>query len=88
MSFHVALAASSHNPVLLMLVERLVEIMRESTWRELKHRTRARPGSAARYLEQHRAILVAVERVDAKGAARAMHEHLDAIEGALLAEVQ
>jgi GntR family transcriptional repressor for pyruvate dehydrogenase complex len=88
MSFHLAMAAASHNPVLLTLVERVVEIMREATWRELKKRARTRPGRAAHYLEQHRAILIAVERLDANGARRAMLEHLDAVEGALLAEVQ
>jgi GntR family transcriptional regulator, transcriptional repressor for pyruvate dehydrogenase complex len=87
-SFHLALAASSHNPVLLILVERLVEIMRQAAWRELKHRTRERAGRAARFLEQHRAILHAVERYDAPGAAAAMQEHLDAVEAGLLAEVE
>ncbi len=88
LSFHVAVAAASQNPVLLALVERVVEIMRQGTWRTLKHRSRARPGGAERYLEQHRAILVAIERFDANGAARAMRHHLDAIEAGLLAEVQ
>jgi GntR family transcriptional repressor for pyruvate dehydrogenase complex len=87
-AFHLSLAASSHNPVLLILVERLVEIMRQAVWRELKHRTRERAGRGERFLEQHRAILHAVERYDAPGAAGAMHAHLDAVEAGLLAEVE
>lgn len=86
-AFHLAVAAASHNPVLAVLVEQIVGLMRQDTWRNLKHRTRDRPGSAARYLEQHRAVLHAIEAYDAAGAAVAMREHLAAIESGLLAEV-
>ncbi len=86
-SFHVALAAASHNPVLLILVERVVEIMRQAAWHELKLRARQRAGRATAFIEQHRAILHAVERYDASGAAAAMQTHLDAIEAGLLEEV-
>jgi GntR family transcriptional regulator, transcriptional repressor for pyruvate dehydrogenase complex len=85
--FHLSVAVASHNPVMLILVERLIDIMRQGTWRELKHRTRERQGSADRYLEQHRTILAAIENQDSGGAARAMREHLKTIEQRLLAEV-
>jgi GntR family transcriptional repressor for pyruvate dehydrogenase complex len=87
MGFHLAVAAASNNPMLVTLVEQVVETMRQGTWRDLKGRTRSRDGSAERYLEQHRAVLVAIERCDAAGAAKAMREHLDLIERGLLAEL-
>jgi nicotinamidase-related amidase len=68
--------AAAQNPVLLELVERLVEMMRQATWRELKHRTLDRPGNAQRYLDQHRGVLLAIERYDAKCARQRMFEHL------------
>jgi GntR family transcriptional repressor for pyruvate dehydrogenase complex len=83
-AFHLAVAEASQNPVLLALVERLVDIMRQPTWRNLKHQTRDRPGSAEEYLDQHRAILLAVERYDGPAAAAAMMTHLVAIEDGLL----
>jgi GntR family transcriptional repressor for pyruvate dehydrogenase complex len=86
-AFHLVVAATSHNPVLAVLLEHVVNIMRQGTWRDLKHRTWARPGRAEAYLEQHRKILVAVEGYDAAGARAAMHEHLEAVEKGLLAEV-
>ncbi|HET6507964.1 MAG TPA: FadR/GntR family transcriptional regulator [Baekduia sp.] len=85
-SFHLALAASSHNPVIYMLVERVVELMRQQTWRHLKYRSRERAGAGI-FLEQHRAILRAVERSNAAEAAAAMRAHIDSIESGLLAEV-
>ncbi len=86
-AFHLAVAAASHNPVLAVLLEQIVGLMRQDIWRDLKHRTRDRPGRAKRYLEQHRAVLLAIEGYDAAGAAAAMREHLAAVENGLLAEV-
>jgi GntR family transcriptional repressor for pyruvate dehydrogenase complex len=87
-AFHVAIAGASQNPVLQTLVERLVEIMGQPTWRAMKLRSRDRPGHAEDYLEQHRAILLAIERYDAPTAREAMTAHLDAIERGLLEEVR
>ncbi len=88
LGFHLAVAGATRNPVLLMLVERLVEIMRRRPWADLKHRTRAEPGSAERDVREHRAVLTAVAKGDAAKARRAMTKHLASVERDLLAEVE
>lgn len=88
LDFHLAVAGATHNPVLLLLVERLVEIMRRRPWSELKHRSREDPSGVARDLRQHRAVLSAIERGAGEAAARAMRTHLAAVERDLLAQVE
>jgi GntR family transcriptional repressor for pyruvate dehydrogenase complex len=88
LGFHVAVAAATHNPVLLLLLERLVEIMRRRPWSDLKHATREDPAGARRDVREHRAVLAAIERGEAPAAARAMREHLASVERDLLAEVE
>jgi GntR family transcriptional repressor for pyruvate dehydrogenase complex len=87
LQFHVAIAVASNNPVLVLLMERLIDIMRQSTWRELKHRSNERRGTFVLFLEQHRAILAAVEAHDARQASLQMREHLTVIESGLLGEI-
>jgi GntR family transcriptional repressor for pyruvate dehydrogenase complex len=86
--FHVSLARATHNPVLALLLEQLVEIMRQSIWRELNRRTDRSPGRVEDFLDSHRAILTAVERRDATAASQAMHGHLDNVERGLIREVE
>jgi GntR family transcriptional repressor for pyruvate dehydrogenase complex len=88
LEFHLAVAGATRNPVLLLLLERLVEIMRRRPWSELKHRTRAEPGSAAQDVREHRAVLSAIARGDGGRAARAMAKHLSSVERDLLAEIE
>jgi GntR family transcriptional repressor for pyruvate dehydrogenase complex len=88
LEFHLAIARATHNPVLLLLVERLVEIMRRRPWSDLKHSSREHPAAARRDVRQHSAILAAVERGDPAAAARAMKRHLASVEQDLLAQVQ
>jgi GntR family transcriptional repressor for pyruvate dehydrogenase complex len=88
LDFHLAVAGATHNPVLLLLVERLVEIMRRRPWADLKHRSREDPAGIARDLRQHRAVLAAIERGEAEAAGRAMRAHLAAVERDLLAQVE
>lgn len=87
LSFHQMIAAASRNPVLIMLVESLVQVMRQGTWRELKQLTRSHPGSAEGYVDQHRLIARAVTDGDADAAELTMATHLDAIEAKLLEAV-
>lgn len=87
LAFHVAIASASHNPVLAMLMERLAELMRQSTWRTFRQHQLRRPGRGEEMVTQHRSILAAIEGGDREGASRRMHEHLDAVEAGLLAEV-
>jgi len=87
-AFHLAVSSATDNPVLSHLVEGLVDIMRQGTWRDLKHRARSRDNGADRYLEQHRAIHAAIERRDPASAFAAMRAHLESISAGLLAEIK
>lgn len=88
MAFHVAVATATQNPVLLGLIEHIVEVMRQATWRDLKHRARSHANGALRYLEHHEAILDAIDGQDPTAAFSAMSKHLDDIAVDLLAEVK
>jgi GntR family transcriptional repressor for pyruvate dehydrogenase complex len=85
--FHSQLASSSRNPVLELLFHRIADIMRQGMWVRLKQRSLDHPGKQQLYLDQHAAILQALERRDSASAAQAMREHLDAVESGLLAEL-
>ena len=85
--FHVAVAIASRNPLLHMLFARVADVMKQRTWTELKHRSRDKGDHQELYLQQHKAITDAIEIGDSSAAARAMIEHLDAVEEGLLAEV-
>jgi GntR family transcriptional repressor for pyruvate dehydrogenase complex len=87
LAFHLRIAGASHNPVLGMLVERLVETMQQGSWQQLRTRQLQHPGRGRHYVEQHRVILAAIEQNDAAGAGQGMREHLNAVEVGLLAEV-
>lgn len=88
LGFHLAVAAATHNPVLQLLVERLVEIMRRSPWADLKQASRESPTGAQRDIREHGAVLAAIERGDGPGAARKMRTHLRSVEGDLLDQVE
>jgi GntR family transcriptional repressor for pyruvate dehydrogenase complex len=87
LDFHQSIAAAAQNPVLLLLVERLIPIMRQGTWRELKQRTGGRNQTFRLFLRQHESILEAIERSDGAAAGERMREHLSVIETGLLHEV-
>jgi GntR family transcriptional repressor for pyruvate dehydrogenase complex len=87
LDFHQSIAAASQNTVLLLLLERLIPIMRQGTWRELKQRTGGRNDTFRLFLKQHQSILDAIEQSDATAARERMHEHLSVIEAGLLHEV-
>jgi GntR family transcriptional regulator, transcriptional repressor for pyruvate dehydrogenase complex len=88
LSFHVAVASAGHNPVLLMLYDRIAEIMRQATWRELRRRSRATAGTPELYLSQHEATLAAIERGDSAAARRSVEAHVHAVEERLVVEVE
>ena len=88
LEFHLAVATATHNPVLLMLVERLAEIMRRSPWCDLKQASRRDPAGGERDIEEHLAVLAAIARRDPPGAAQAMEVHLESVERDLLEQVE
>jgi GntR family transcriptional regulator, transcriptional repressor for pyruvate dehydrogenase complex len=83
--FHLAIAAASHNGVLLALEQTLIGLMHEQTWSELKARSRVHWGQ--QFLDHHRLILHAIEAGDARRAGQVMLMHISAIETALIAEL-
>jgi GntR family transcriptional regulator, transcriptional repressor for pyruvate dehydrogenase complex len=83
LAFHRAVAAASRNPVLLHLVEHTVGILRRQNWTELYLRSNSR-ADMAHFLAQHEPILAAIEQSDPEAAEKAMDEHLDSVEAALL----
>lgn len=78
--FHIAVAEAAHNQVLLNSVQLLRNLMKQ--WILLKLQI---PGAAARVLEQHEAILLAIRMRDADRARSAMSSHLGTM-GKLLME--
>ncbi len=88
LDFHLAIAGATHNPVFVLLVEQLVEIMRRRPWADLKHRSREDAEGLAQDVRQHTAILEALERGDGAAAGRAMGAHLASVERDLLAHVE
>jgi GntR family transcriptional regulator, transcriptional repressor for pyruvate dehydrogenase complex len=73
--FHENLAAASGNRLLVFLIEAFAEPLRESRLRSFAGH-RARGGEVDDVIEQHQAILDAVEARNSKAAANAMREHL------------
>jgi len=70
-SFHEAVAAASHNEVLLELLNGLAASIRRLSVASL-----SRPGQAERSLENHELIYEAIANRDAESAERLMGEHL------------
>jgi GntR family transcriptional repressor for pyruvate dehydrogenase complex len=77
-AFHMAIARSAGNHLLVRMMESIHELLRES--REHSLRTRA---GMARSLEGHRRVIDAVRRGDASGAQRAMLRHVREVESSI-----
>jgi GntR family transcriptional regulator, transcriptional repressor for pyruvate dehydrogenase complex len=88
LTFHVTVASACRNPVLMLLYDRLAEIMRQDIWLDLRRRSRQFEGTPERYLAQHRETLAAIERGDADAATRSVDAHIRTVEERLLAEVE
>jgi GntR family transcriptional repressor for pyruvate dehydrogenase complex len=86
--FHLAVAGATHNPVLVILMERLAVIMRRRPWSDFKHRTRRTAAGTRRDVAEHRAVLEAIAAGDGQAASRAMGRHLLSVERDLLAEIE
>ena len=73
-AFHAALARSTHNRVVVSIMATLNDLLVESRTLALKQK-----GRPERSIEGHEAVVAALRRRDAEGAARAMYEHIDQI---------
>jgi GntR family transcriptional regulator, transcriptional repressor for pyruvate dehydrogenase complex len=85
--FHENLAGASGNRLLVFLIEAFAEPLRESRLRSFAGH-RARGGEVDDVIEQHQAILDAVEARNPKAAAQAMRDHLQQTEQDLRAHLQ
>ena len=88
LAFHMAVADACHNPVLVLLYDRIAEIMRQDVWLDLRRRSRKQAGTPELYLDQHRATLAAIERGDAAAASHSVDAHMRTVEDRLVTEVE
>ena len=74
LDFHLALAEAAANPIVLSLIDSIVELLRE-------HRLRifGVPGGPERGQQHHRRILESIKRHDPQGARAAMQAHLSQV---------
>ena len=74
--FHLALAESTHNPLLVWLYQLLNEVRSHAQWRAMKDQILT-PKRINRYNGQHRRLLAAIISRDADGATKTIQQHLD-----------
>lgn len=77
--FHRAIAAASHNPVLLQAMDALVEQMSGPEWHRIKLWGLRGTEQTARIQDQHRALLAAIRAKDEPLAETLMKQHIDRI---------
>ena len=77
-SFHMAIARATKNPVLQIVMSSINDILRES-----RRRSYVMPGQAAAAREWHERIYAAIEAHDVAGARQAMVEHMNQVQRAL-----
>ncbi|NNU80850.1 FadR family transcriptional regulator [Halovulum dunhuangense] len=80
--FHARLAQASRNPLLTGVLETTNVIRRQGEWGALRSST-LNPERQRAYTDQHRALVDAIARRDAPGAAAAMRAHLAAVQSAM-----
>jgi GntR family transcriptional repressor for pyruvate dehydrogenase complex len=71
LDFHLGLAEGTQNPLMLLLVDALIDLLRE-----LRVRTSRAEGALARAQQHHKRILKAVEAGEPQAAREAMRRHL------------
>jgi GntR family transcriptional repressor for pyruvate dehydrogenase complex len=70
--FHQGLATTTHNPLLIILLDSIRDLMQEVRLMVTRH-----PGLHEEVMPDHRKILEQVAARDAEGARRAMEDHLE-----------
>jgi DNA-binding FadR family transcriptional regulator len=76
--FHLCIAQATHNPVLLIMISSITQLLRES-----RRRTFAVPGELAKARTWHHAIFAAIEEGNPDAARDAMAAHLEQVKNAL-----
>lgn len=74
LNFHLALAEGTQNALVLVLIDALIDVLRE-----LRKRTSQTPGGLERAQYHHKLILQAVERRDLDGARECMRTHMQQV---------
>ena len=82
-AFHLALAESSRNPLLLWLYRHINEVRRHTQWDARKDKILT-PQRIAEYNQQHRELYTAIASRDIEHAVRAITGHLEKARGDLL----
>lgn len=86
LSFHLRISESTHNSVLISIMNYIGSLMRQNLWKVVKGLSLTTPGRAEKSLKQHWSIFNAIKDGDAVKAKEAMLEHLESIERDLLVE--
>ncbi|MDP9148584.1 MAG: GntR family transcriptional regulator [Myxococcota bacterium] len=77
--FHLRIAMATHNSALVSVVHDLWDRGRGAIWKRMEHHFQT-PELRAAALRDHKAILVAMEAGDARGARAAMRQHLERVD--------
>lgn len=75
-ALHRAIAVASQNPLVVLILDSLTELLMEFRVTATRHR-RARGRSLDVVVEEHRRIVEFIEASDAEGAANAMRTHIE-----------
>ena len=82
--FHITIAESTHNDIMMGMATQVLALTREGTWAELKAKTRSDEDSALEFLDHHQEVLHAIKARDGDAAEDAMRRHLKVIEARFL----
>jgi DNA-binding FadR family transcriptional regulator len=77
LGFHKALAESSNNEILWEVVGKLVEGTSHPLWALINKKVLESRKAREEQIQEHEAILAAIQRGDREGAAHAMRQHID-----------
>jgi len=78
-AFHAAISSAAHNRAITRVVHAIMDLLTQSREESLNT-----PGRPTRSHQDHRRVLAAIAQHDEEGAAKAMLDHLVAVEGLVL----
>lgn len=83
LEFHQLIARGSHNMILAMAIDLIMERMRKRVWQYYEHALCADPIHTPSHIEHHWQIYRAIEQGDARQAVQAMRVHLRCLDADL-----
>jgi DNA-binding FadR family transcriptional regulator len=78
-AFHIGIAGATHNSALVAVVQRLWDRGRGEMWKRMEQHFDS-PAHRASTVEDHSAVLEAIEAGDQRGARIAMHKHMSRVD--------